>query len=114
MSRDPVYLLNMLIAARKIQRFTTGMAVEEFEKDEKLQLAIVRLIEIIGEAARTISQQTKDAHPEIAWQPIVAMRHKLIHKYFRVDLARVWETVQNDIPVLIHLIEPLIPTEEEA
>jgi uncharacterized protein with HEPN domain len=114
MSRDPIYMLDMLIAARKIQRFTKGIAVEEFEQDEKLQLALVRLIEIIGEAARIVSRQTKDTHPEISWQSIIGMRHRLIHEYFRVDLTTVWDVVQNDIPALITHIEPLIPPEEEA
>jgi uncharacterized protein with HEPN domain len=71
-------------------------------------------LEIIGEAARRVSQQTRDAHPEIPWEQMIGLRNRLIHEYFRVNLATVWDTVQNDLPRLIALIEPLVPPEDEV
>jgi len=72
------------------------------------------MLEIIGEAARKISQETKNAHPDIPWKDITGMRNRLIHEYFRIDIEKVWDTVRNDIPVLITIIEPLVPPEEET
>jgi uncharacterized protein with HEPN domain len=69
---------------------------------------VIRPLEIIGEAARRISQDTRDAHPEIPWEQMIGMRNRLIHEYFRVNLTTVWETVQNDLPSLIALIGPLV------
>jgi len=114
MQRDDAYLLDILIAARKVLKFLEGMTWEEFERSELHQNAVMRPLEIIGEAARRISQQTRDAHPEIPWEQMIGMRNRLIHEYFRVNLTTVWDTVQNDLPRLIALIEPLVPPEDEV
>lgn len=108
MWRDEAFLLDMLLAARKIRDFTLGFTAERFEADEVMQHAIMRLIQIIGEAARKISTEFKEAHPEIPWSGIIGMRNRLIHEYFRVIPEKVWEAVEKDIPVLISLIEPLV------
>ena len=112
MWRDAAYLLDILIAAREAREFSTGLSREQFEGSTLHQHAITKTLEIIGEAARKISEQTRDAHPEVPWQDIIAMRHRLVHEYFRIDLEKVWDAVQNDIPELIRLIEPLVPPEE--
>ena len=114
MQRDDAYLLDILIAARKALKFLEGMTWEEFERSELHQNAVMRPLEIIGEAARRVSQQTRDAHPEIPWEQMIGIRNRLIHEYFRVNLATVWDTVQNDLPRLIALIEPLVPSEDEV
>jgi uncharacterized protein with HEPN domain len=72
---------------------------------------MVRLIEIIGEAARAISEEAKIAHPEVPWIPIIDMRNHLVHRYFQIDLPRVWDVVQNHIAPLIVQLEPLVPPE---
>jgi len=113
MWRDDAYLLDILNAARKVCQFTAGVTEEEFEGSELLQSATMRQLGIIGEAARKVSQETRDAHPEIPWSEMIGMRNRLIHEYSRVDLKRVWDTTQNDIPRLITLIEPLVPPPEE-
>lgn len=69
-------------------------------------------IQIIGEAARKISQQYKDSHSEIHWQGIIAMRNRLVHEYFDIIPERVWDVVQNNIPELIEIIRPLVPPDE--
>jgi uncharacterized protein with HEPN domain len=114
MRRDDAYLLDILIAARKALKFLEGMTWEEFEQSELHQNAVVHLLEIIGEAARLISQETRDAHPDIPWEQMIGMRNRLIHEYFRVDLATVWDTVRNDLPRLIALVDPLVPPEGEG
>lgn len=113
MQRDEAYLLDILIAARRAVRFLEGMTWEAFEQSELHQNAVMRPLEIIGEAARRVSQDTRDAHPDIPWDQMIGMRNRLIHEYFRVNLTTVWETVQDDLPPLIALIEPLVPPEHE-
>lgn len=114
MERDEAYLLDILIAARKALRFVEGMTWEGFQQSELHQNAVMRPLEIIGEAARLVSQQTRQAHPEIPWEQMIGVRNRLIHEYFRVNLKTVWETVQNDLPRLIALMEPLVPPEDEV
>ena len=114
MRRDDAYLLDILIAARKALAFVAGMSREAFERSDLHQNAVIRPLEIIGEAARLVSQQTRDAHPDIPWEQMTGMRNRLIHEYFRVDVRTVWDTLQNDLPRLITLIEPLVPPEDEA
>lgn len=90
------------------------MTWEGFQQSELHQNAVMRPLEIIGEAARLVSQQTRQAHPEIPWEQMIGMRNRLIHECFRVNLKTVWETVQNDLPRLIALMEPLVPPEDEV
>ncbi len=112
MWRDEGWLLDILTAARKIVQYASGVTREEFSGNELLQDGIIRQCAVIGEAARMISQETRDRHPKIPWKEIIGMRHKLVHEYFRIDLAKVWDAVQEDVPELVRLIEPLVPPEE--
>ncbi len=114
MWRDDAYLLDMLLAAQKVQAFTQGVTLDRFQKDDVLQNAVMHLIQIIGEAATKISPEFKQEHPEVPWKEIIGMRHHLVHEYFRINQERVWEVVKKDLPELISLIEPLVPPEEEA
>ena len=114
MWRDDAYLLDMLLAAGKVQTFTEGVTWERFQDDELLHHAVMRVIQIIGEAARQVSPEFKQAHPEIPWQGIVGMRHRLVHDYVNIDLVRVWEVVQKDIPDLIPLLVPLVPPDDST
>jgi uncharacterized protein with HEPN domain len=113
MWRDNGILLDILNAARRMLRYTSTLTEEEFLQNELVQDAVVRQLIILGEAARRISQETKDAHPKVPWGDIAGMRNRLIHEYFRVDLGKVWDTIKNDLPRLIPLIEPLVPPNEE-
>ncbi len=112
MWRDDAYLLDILLAARKVREFTQGVPFERFEKDALLQNAVMHVIQIIGEAANCVSPEFKSSHPEIPWRAMAAMRHRLVHHYFRIVPERVWEVVEKDIPALIPLIEPLVPPED--
>jgi len=114
MMRDDAYLLDIVIAARKAMQFIEGMTWAEFDGSELHQVAVIRPLEIIGEAAGRVSAETKRSHPKIPWQQMIGMRNRLIHEYFRIDLEAVWHTVHKDLPELIALIEPMIPPESDA
>ena len=109
MWRDDAFLLDILLAARKVVEFTNDCDLKRFRQDEVLQHAVMRLIQIIGEAAGRVSQEARDAHPGIPWRGIIGMRHRLVHDYSRIDVDRVWEVVQQDMPDLIRKVEPLVP-----
>ena len=113
MRRDEVYLLDMLIAARKALKFVEGIDSAEFEDSELIQNAVMRPLEIIGEASARISTEFRKTHPNIPWRDMVGLRNRLIHEYFRINFGAVWDTVHNDLPKLIKQIEPLIPKEDE-
>ncbi len=76
-----------------------------------LQDAIIRPLEIIGEAAGQVSEEYCELHMEIPWHKMIGMRNRLIHEYFRVNYGAVWDTVKNDLPELIQLLEKLVPPE---
>ena len=114
MERDPAYLLDMLQACREAQELTSSLTWETFEQSKLHQYALVKVIEIIGETARAVSDEAKARHPEIPWPAIIAMRNHLIHRYFRIDLQRVWDVLQNHLAPLAAQLEPLVPPEDEA
>ena len=111
MRRDDAWLLDMLLAAGDAVDFARGRTRDDLNTDRQLVLSLVKSIEIIGEAAARVSQETRENHPEIPWPKIIAMRNRLVHAYFEINLTRVWETVQNDVPHLVSLLEPLVPPE---
>lgn len=113
MRRDDAYLLDMLLAAREAQGFVSILTFPEFERNRMAQLAVLKAVEIVGEAAAQVSAEIKEAHPKIPWSKIIGMRNRLVHGYFSVDMERVWETVTRDIPLLIRKLEPLVPPEVE-
>ena len=112
MRDDAAYLLDILIAARDALSFVLGLTWEQFEESRLHQNAVIKTIEIIGEAAGRLSNETKTTHAEIPWAEIIGMRHRLVHGYFEVNVRYVWDTVQRDLQPLIALIEPLVPPEE--
>ena len=93
--------------------FAAPLTFSEFEDGRLHQLAILKAVEIIGEAASRISEETKAKHPGIPWSEIIGMRNRLVHGYFAVRLDRVWRTVQEDLPPLIAQLEALVPPEPE-
>jgi uncharacterized protein with HEPN domain len=105
--RDLVYVGHMLDMARKAVGKTQGVAREIYEADENLRLALIHLVQVIGEAARQVSRPFAEAHPEIPWAEIVGMRHKVVHDYLGVDEDIVWKVVTEDLPTLVAGLEPL-------
>jgi len=113
MRRDEVYLLDILIAAQKALKFVEGIDRNDFEDNEVIQNAVLRPLEIIGEASGKISKGFRKLHKEIPWDDMIDLRNRLIHEYFRVEYGAVWDTIQNDLPKLIEQVEPLVPKEDE-
>lgn len=97
---DTVYLRHVLDAIDTIQEYLQGVNEEKFKATRLLQDGAIRQIEIIGEAVRPISKDIRRTYSEIPWQDIAGMRDKLIHDYFGVDIEKVWDTTQEDLPVL--------------
>lgn len=98
----------MLDAAQKAQEFIQGKTRESLDTDEKLMLALVRLLEVIGEAAKGVSSEYRQRHPSIAWKAIAGTRDRLIHGYFDVDLDIVWQIATTDLPPLIANLQRLL------
>jgi len=112
MRRDEGLLLDMLLAARDATQFVQGITWQQFDASRLHQNAVIKALEIVGEAASRISEETRQAHPEFPWKEIIGMRNRLVHAYFDVDWRAVWNTVHHDLPPLIAMIEPLVPPNE--
>mgnify|MGYP000007624574 CR=1 FL=1 len=101
LDEDRIRIRHMLDAAEEVIGFTSGRARADLDDDRMLLFAVVRGIEIIGEAATKVSAGTRDLSPAIPWPAIVTMRHRLIHGYFDVDPDIVWRTATEEVPALI-------------
>lgn len=102
------YLGAILASIEKIEEFTRGFTLARFSTDDKTQLAVVKSLEIIGEAAKKIPAGLKRKHPDIPWRAISGMRDKLVHEYFGINVKVVWNTVVDDIPPLKPVIRKLL------
>jgi len=105
MKRDiSIYLKDILENMKRAERFVENMSYDEFVKDEKTHYAVIRCIEIIGEAVKHVPKSIRLKHPQIPWKDIAGMRDKVIHFYFGINLERVWLVLKEDIPRLKPLI----------
>ncbi len=104
-NEDAVRLRHMLDAAKRAIDFMQGRAKSDLKSDEQLSLAVVRLLEILGEAAKNVSEDLRKDYPEIPWRQIAGTRDRLIHGYFDVDLDIVWQIISTDLPVLAAQLE---------
>ncbi len=100
-SEGRVRLQHMLDAAEKAVAHTRGRSRQDLESDDLLSLAMVRLLEVIGEAAKGVSQSVRDGSPSIPWKQVAGTRDRLIHGYFNVDLDVVWSILTEDLPPLV-------------
>lgn len=107
------YLRDILQAAEDALTFADGMDYPTFRTDRRTNLAVVRALEIMGEAARHIPASVRRNYPQIPWQDIVDMRNKLVHEYFGVDLEVLWRTVQEDLPPLRDAIRQIMEELED-
>ncbi len=105
---DSIRIRHIPDAAREAVAFSKGCNQADLNSDRQLNLSLVRLLEIIGEAARGISTDFRQAHPDLPWKSMVGMRDKLIHAYFDINLDVVWETVTQDLPSLIAQLEKIV------
>jgi uncharacterized protein with HEPN domain len=112
--RDPSYLWDMLDAARTVQSIVAGMSQEQFLASRIAQLAVERALEIVGEAARRVSDKFKAEHPEIPWRDMIGLRNVVSHQYDDVRHDVLFNIAVSDVPALIQKLEPLIPPTPEA
>ena len=98
----------MLDAARRVLRITNRLTEREFIEDEAAAPATVRFLEIVGEAARHVSEDIRDEHPEIPWRQLIGTRNLLIHAYSSVDLGIVWNICQTAVPRLVLALEKVV------
>jgi uncharacterized protein with HEPN domain len=94
------YLSDMRDAIHAAREFSRGVTFEEFRNNREKQFAIIHALEIIGEAAKQVPASVRDEYPDIPWRDIAGMRDRLIHGYFSVNIERLWNTVQEDLPRL--------------
>ncbi len=106
---DTVYLADMMSAAQYVASFVKGRTLAEYERDILLRSAVERQIEIIGEAARHVSKEFRESHPEITWKGITGQRHVLAHEYGEILDERVWRVATIHVPTLIEQLRPFIP-----
>jgi len=106
--RDQVSLRQMLDSAREAVEMAGGHTAADLRSNRMLELSLVRLVEIVGEAATRVSAETRDRHPQLPWAMMVSMRNRLIHGYDEVDLAVVWDTVTEDLPPLIAQLAAIV------
>ncbi len=105
---DRLYLVHMLDTSSKAYVKVNDIGREVYDNDENLRLALAHLVQIIGEAARRVSTETRAAHPGIPWREIVGMRHKIVHDYMSIDEDILWQVVTQDLPPLIAALERAI------
>ena len=106
------YLQDILEAIIDIENFVDNMTYEEFIKDKKTLNAVIRSIEIIGEASKQLPDPLKTKYPELPWKEITGMRDKLIHAYFGMDTETIWETIKHNIPGLKQTIQKIKKDQE--
>ena len=108
MQRDDSLLLDMLQAAKQIQEYTSGLQEQDFLNSRRDQDAVLLQCTVLGEMAKRVSLEFRNAHPEIPWRKIMGFRNVVVHDYFQVDVHRVWKIASRDIPELIKTLEPLV------
>ncbi|PKK85376.1 MAG: hypothetical protein CVT48_05625 [Thermoplasmata archaeon HGW-Thermoplasmata-1] len=104
---DGAFLKHMRDAILRITEYTANVGHDEFIKQPMMQDAVIRQIEIMGEATKSLSAALKTKYPDVPWKDIAGMRDKLIHGYFGVDIEAVWDTVEQDISELLEKIEKI-------
>ena len=108
MKTNEVYLHHILDAIRQIESYTAEIDRDVFEADDMRQDAVIRQIEIIGEAGRQLSDDFQDEHNHVPWSDIIGMRNRIVHDYMNIDLDIVWEVIHHDLPTLKSSVQRLL------
>jgi uncharacterized protein with HEPN domain len=111
---DLVYLWDMLDAAGAVAEFVKGKSYRDYESDRMLRGAVERHVEIIGEAAKRVSEGFREAHGEIPWRGIIGVRNVLAHDYGEVKDDKMWVVATSSVPELIAALEPLVPSDADG
>ena len=107
-SRDASYLWDMLDSAKAILQFTADISQDEYLKDRMRQLAVERALEIIGEAAKRVSEEFRRGHGEIPWRSLTGLRNVLAHEYSEIRQERIWALANKEVPELIKLLDEIL------
>jgi len=99
------FLRDMLENAQRAIQFVYGMDFKTFSNDEKTLYAVIRAIEIVGEAAAKVPDEVRSNYPRVPWREVKGMRNKLVHNYFGINMEVVWQTVQEDLPELVEALK---------
>jgi uncharacterized protein with HEPN domain len=105
---DMVLLHHMVDASRQAMLFVENRARDDLDTDMQLTLALVKAVEIVGEAAFHVSEKTRLSLPDVPWEDMIGMRHRLVHAYFDINPDILWRTVQHDLPALVFLLAPCL------
>jgi len=109
MRRDyRLYLEDIIDAAEAVREYVAGMGKSELARDRRTSDAVVRNLEVIGEAVKKLPAQVKRDHPEVEWKKIAGLRDILIHDYFGIDVDIVWDVLQNKVPVLVEQVRRIL------
>lgn len=102
-----MYIRHILDAILAVEKYTRGISKEQFldKKNQMMQDAVIRELEVVGEAVKRLSDRVKEENADVPWRDVGDMRNILIHEYFGVDLEIVWETLQSDIPQIKKILE---------
>ena len=107
------YLEDIREAAEKAQQFVSGMTYEAFIADDKTMYAVVRALEVIGEATKRLDETVRLRYPDVPWRAMAGMRDKLIHDYIGVNWQVVWKTVTEDAPLLERMMQQILDVEND-
>jgi len=109
-----LYLKDILAAMESIEAFVAGMDLEAFRADDKTASAVIRKFEIIGEAAKGVSEEVRRSYPQVPWKEMAGMRDRLIHFYFGVDYQLVWMTIKERLPQVKPQIQEILQQEDHS
>lgn len=105
---DSVYLQHIFEACRRLQSYTADLSQKEFEENELVQDAVLRQLQVLGEAVKRLSEEVRGTHDHVPWRKIAGMRDKVVHDYMGIDLRMAWTTVQKDVPDLHEAVTSIL------
>jgi uncharacterized protein with HEPN domain len=113
MARDHLlYLEDIVESARKIRRYVAGMTLESFSANDLVIDAVLRNLEVIGEACKHVPEDIKERHPEVAWRGMAGLRDVIIHRYFGLHLETLWDIVDREIPMVEGQVQAIVEREQ--